>query len=533
MPEGQNSKRANFDKRLAEFAKQRIYEFSGFPTEASENDLRDQINSSIQPSRLEHIKYFDDGKTARGVTCGNLKDLESRDVTVLNTKVLVKAAPRDGLLFIGNINGLTQEDIKALCEVYGTVVAILMVNCPETGFTAGYGIVEFLSRQEAEKAESGLHLRDVSGRVIRVNLMDPKESLTANSVLSKTLVIHSIPSDFIKASALMRRCAAFGEVEFCRIIKSDDVDESKQHALVDFRTPERMLQACRTLGGKTETLEEVKLTFSVHAGTPHKTGREICGVPMPAQTKHKPKPRPSRPPIQARGHRGPPQNGIRPLQGNGRRAIPGFNGGWQGNRGPYNAPLRPFNEGQPPQLEKHNFREFHPHWPMSGPHQQVQLQHQHSHNIQSQHDVPNNQPYSNQQSHRYQGQSAPHNPHGYYNQQTWPAQQPQQQSQLQQQYQQQMEQAYGSDWAAQYYKGQREAQELQQQASRDINVQTRNHMEGRKQQTREQENPSRYPYVRRNSTKRTSSQMRAPYVGQHMQGIDGLLDVARKKMRHT
>ncbi|HRZ78920.1 MAG TPA: RNA-binding protein [bacterium] len=79
-------------------------------------------------------------------------------------------------IYVGNISyRLSEEDLKAAFEAYGTVESARIVTDRETGRSKGFGFVEMPEDGEAKAAIDALNGTDLQGRTITVNEARPRE----------------------------------------------------------------------------------------------------------------------------------------------------------------------------------------------------------------------------------------------------------------------------------------------------------------------------------------------------------------------
>lgn len=79
-------------------------------------------------------------------------------------------------LFVGNIDwGMTQDELKALFEQYGTVEEAVILTDKFTGRSRGFGFVTMTDDQEAEAAIAALNGFEANGRALVVNEARPQE----------------------------------------------------------------------------------------------------------------------------------------------------------------------------------------------------------------------------------------------------------------------------------------------------------------------------------------------------------------------
>lgn len=73
-------------------------------------------------------------------------------------------------IFVGNLAfTVTEQDLRQLFELYGTVNTIDVMTDRETGHPCGFGFVDMPERSTARAAIAGLHRTDLAGRAFTVN----------------------------------------------------------------------------------------------------------------------------------------------------------------------------------------------------------------------------------------------------------------------------------------------------------------------------------------------------------------------------
>lgn len=79
-------------------------------------------------------------------------------------------------LYVGNLSfGVTEQTIRSMFEVYGTVERVHIATDRETGQPKGFAFVEMPSDAEAEKAISAVNGQDAGGRTLAVSEARPKK----------------------------------------------------------------------------------------------------------------------------------------------------------------------------------------------------------------------------------------------------------------------------------------------------------------------------------------------------------------------
>ena len=78
-------------------------------------------------------------------------------------------------IYAGNLSyAMKDESLKELFEQYGDVSSVKIIRYRDSGRSKGYGFVDMINPEAAEKAIAELNGTDVEGRSIRVNRARPK-----------------------------------------------------------------------------------------------------------------------------------------------------------------------------------------------------------------------------------------------------------------------------------------------------------------------------------------------------------------------
>ena len=90
-------------------------------------------------------------------------------------------------LYVGNLPyRLTEEQLRAAFEEFGSVSSCTIIKDKVTGQSKGFGFLEMPERSEAEAAISSLNGRDFMGRKINVNEARPRENRPAGGSRSQS-----------------------------------------------------------------------------------------------------------------------------------------------------------------------------------------------------------------------------------------------------------------------------------------------------------------------------------------------------------
>jgi RNA recognition motif-containing protein len=78
-------------------------------------------------------------------------------------------------IYVGNIAfAVTEADLRATFEAYGTVDAVRLITDQLSGQPKGFGFVEMPAASEAQAAIAGLHGKELQGRALTVNEARPR-----------------------------------------------------------------------------------------------------------------------------------------------------------------------------------------------------------------------------------------------------------------------------------------------------------------------------------------------------------------------
>jgi RNA recognition motif-containing protein len=83
-------------------------------------------------------------------------------------------------LFVGNLSfDTTENDLQDAFAAFGTVTETNLMMDRMTNRPRGFGFVTMSTSEEAQKAISGLHGKDLGGRALTVNVAKPREERPA------------------------------------------------------------------------------------------------------------------------------------------------------------------------------------------------------------------------------------------------------------------------------------------------------------------------------------------------------------------
>jgi RNA recognition motif-containing protein len=78
-------------------------------------------------------------------------------------------------IYVGNLpHAAADEDLRQLFEPFGQVTSVAIIKDKFSGESRGFGFVEMPSKDEAQKAISGLNGSELKGRSLNINEARPR-----------------------------------------------------------------------------------------------------------------------------------------------------------------------------------------------------------------------------------------------------------------------------------------------------------------------------------------------------------------------
>jgi RNA recognition motif-containing protein len=79
------------------------------------------------------------------------------------------------IIYIGNLNyNCSEEELRELCEQFGDVFRVTIIQDHETGQSRGFAFVTYISEASAFKAITELNGRSFQNRVLKVAEAKPR-----------------------------------------------------------------------------------------------------------------------------------------------------------------------------------------------------------------------------------------------------------------------------------------------------------------------------------------------------------------------
>ncbi|KAF7244381.1 Ribonucleoprotein PTB-binding 2 [Varanus komodoensis] len=116
----------------------------------------------------------------------------------------VQLQPTDALLCITNLpTSCTLQEFEHLVQPYGNVERHFLIYGEITGYSKGYGFVEYMKRDSAAKARLDHLGKQLRGNILLAQWMDVN-LLTPELIHSKCLCVENLPTNCIDAEDLMQ-----------------------------------------------------------------------------------------------------------------------------------------------------------------------------------------------------------------------------------------------------------------------------------------------------------------------------------------
>ncbi len=85
-------------------------------------------------------------------------------------------------MYVSNLGfHVQEEDLKQLFGSFGEVTSAKVIKDRDTGRSRGFGFVEMSSTEQANKAMTSLHNKELEGRLMSVSVAKERESRPRNN----------------------------------------------------------------------------------------------------------------------------------------------------------------------------------------------------------------------------------------------------------------------------------------------------------------------------------------------------------------
>uniref|UniRef100_A0A915IVL8 RRM domain-containing protein n=1 Tax=Romanomermis culicivorax TaxID=13658 RepID=A0A915IVL8_ROMCU len=139
---------------------------------------------------------------------------------------------------------MTQDEFKALFNAMGEVESCKLVRDKVTGQSLGYGFVNYIRMEDAQKAINTLNGLRLQNKLIKVSLARP----SSENIKGANLYVSGLPKTLTQ-SDLERMFAPFGHIITTRILTDTSNGQSKGVGFVRFDKKNEAEEAIQKLNG--------------------------------------------------------------------------------------------------------------------------------------------------------------------------------------------------------------------------------------------------------------------------------------------
>jgi RNA recognition motif-containing protein len=139
---------------------------------------------------------------------------------------------------------LTDEEFRALFSKFGNVTASKVVRDRATGYSYGFGFIDYATEEEAERAIAGLNGTQLQHKRLKVAF-----SRQGDNIKGANLYIRNLPR-MATVAEVERAYAPYGDIIQTRVLADTSTGESKGVGFVLFSTKEQAERAMIATDGK-------------------------------------------------------------------------------------------------------------------------------------------------------------------------------------------------------------------------------------------------------------------------------------------
>lgn len=153
-------------------------------------------------------------------------------------------------IYVGNLSYNENNDsLSLLFQDFGEVKSAEIVVYRKTGKSRGFGFVE-MNDMEGNLAIESLNGKEVNGRVLKVNISDPSETVqeVENEGLTRIYVGNlKLEIDVYYLSKLF---SEFGRITSALVINDQEMGNSEGFGFIEMESKESAIRAIESLDGK-------------------------------------------------------------------------------------------------------------------------------------------------------------------------------------------------------------------------------------------------------------------------------------------
>ncbi|XP_070602171.1 ribonucleoprotein PTB-binding 2 isoform X2 [Erythrolamprus reginae] len=247
------------------------------PAESSSQEIHDLLKDF----ELKYC-YVDKHKRTAFVTLLNGEQAQDairlfHQHSLRGKEISLQLQPTDALLCITNLPPFyTLQEFEELVRPYGNVERQFLVYSEVTGYSKGYGFVEYMKKDSAAKARLDLLGKPLGENVLFAQWMDANQ-ITSELIHSKCLCVENLPIDFTGDDLLQNFSANYKPV-FCQLAQDEDSSVSG-FAVIEYETAEQTEEVQESTDGLTINGKRVHVSYCA----PGAPGRSTLATLIAAQ----------------------------------------------------------------------------------------------------------------------------------------------------------------------------------------------------------------------------------------------------------
>nr|XP_060629653.1 ribonucleoprotein PTB-binding 2 [Anolis sagrei ordinatus] len=248
------------------------------PAESSSQEIHDLLKDF----ELKYC-YVDKNKRTAFVTLLNGEQAQNaiqlfHQHTLRGKEISVQLQPTDALLCITNLpTSYTLQEFEELVRPYGNIERHFLIYSEVTGYSKGYGFVEYMKKDSAAKARLDLLGKQLGGNVLFAQWMDVNQ-LTPKLIHSKCLCVENLPIDCTDSNDLVQTFSAKHKLVFYQLAQEEDSSVGG-FAVVEYETAEQAEEVQQSTDGLTIKGKSVHVSYCA----PGAPGRSTLATLIAAQ----------------------------------------------------------------------------------------------------------------------------------------------------------------------------------------------------------------------------------------------------------
>uniref|UniRef100_A0A1B0C2R5 RRM domain-containing protein n=2 Tax=Nemorhina TaxID=44051 RepID=A0A1B0C2R5_9MUSC len=186
----------------------------------SNNTVR---NNMVEGQQQQQQQQQNGASGAGGATANNPQNTNNNNNNNNNSNNNNDNEPKTNLIVNYLPQTMSQEDIRALFVSFGEVESCKLIRDKVTGQSLGYGFVNYVKQEDAEKAISSLNGLRLQNKTIKVSIARP----SSESIKGANLYVSGLPKNMTQPD-LEGLFSPYGKIITSRIL-SDNITGSGPH----------------------------------------------------------------------------------------------------------------------------------------------------------------------------------------------------------------------------------------------------------------------------------------------------------------